>query len=62
MNLEVYISALAPELILAIGACAALLVGVSRSESSRSLIAPLSVVVVLLSLAAAAIAGVPAGA
>ena len=60
MNLEVYISALAPELILAIGACAALLVGVSRSESSRSLIAPLSVVVVLLSLAAAAIAGVPA--
>ncbi len=59
MSLEVYISALAPELILAVGACAALLIGVSRSEFSRSLIAPLSIIVLLLSLLATAIAGVP---
>ncbi len=59
MNPQDYVTALGPELILTIGAGAALLMGVSRSAFSRALIAPLSIGVLVLSLVATAIAGVP---
>ncbi len=51
MDVSTFINTLAPELILTIGACAVLVVGVNRS--TRSFGGPLSVVVTLAALAAA---------
>lgn len=59
MNVEIYLRALAPEIVLAIGACLAILVGVSRSALSRALVAPLSLVVLVVALIATGSAGLP---
>ncbi|HUU84511.1 MAG TPA: NADH-quinone oxidoreductase subunit N [Phycisphaerae bacterium] len=59
MSLQDYIMALAPEVILAIGACLALLQGVSRGDPRRRLVAPLSLVVLVLALIATVWVGVP---
>ncbi|MFQ5491405.1 MAG: NADH-quinone oxidoreductase subunit N [Phycisphaerae bacterium] len=60
MNFDLYMTALGPEIVLAVGACAAVLLGVSGSASARALLAPFSLVVLAAALWWSASAGVPA--
>ncbi len=60
MNVGDYLFQLAPELILLIGGCAALIVGLARAHSERGISTPLlSLIVVLAALAASLLLGVP---
>lgn len=59
MSLDLYINALGPEVVLIIGACVALLLGAARSELGGVLVAPLCLLVVILSLITTAVAGIP---
>lgn len=59
MSWGLFIHALAPELVLTIGACVVLLLGASASRSVRSLGAPISLAVLAFALIATVIAGVP---
>ncbi len=58
MTLQAYISALAPEIVLVIGACITLMMGVAKSSSIRAMIAPCALAALVLSLASAAIVGI----
>jgi len=62
MNVEGYWGALSPELILLVGACAALIVGALRSPAQRRWVSPVTALVVLLAIAATIRNGVPDGA
>ena len=60
MNVVTYILSLAPEFILAVGACVAVLLGVSRTESTRRSIPLVTLVVLVVALLFARELGVPA--
>ena len=59
MNFDLYITTLGPEVILAIGVCVAVLMGVARSHSVRAMVAPFALLVLALALACSASTGVP---
>ena len=59
MTGTMYITQLSPELCLIVGACVAFLLGVSKNATTRSLVAPLTVGIMLLSMAATAQFGAP---
>ncbi|MCP4247166.1 MAG: NADH-quinone oxidoreductase subunit N, partial [bacterium] len=59
MNFDTYLSTLAPEGILIIGACVVTLLGVARLPILRQLTPPLSLGVLALALMATAAAGIP---
>jgi len=59
MNLQTFVDALAPELVLAVGACLVVLLGVARSSTARAAVAPVSLAVLILALLAMRSAGVP---
>ncbi len=61
MNVEAYLVPLAPELILLIGACLALIVGVIKTPRQMQWVSPLALVVVLAALLATWRLGVPDG-
>ena len=59
MNFDTYLSTLAPEAILIIGACVVTLLGVAKLPILRQLTPPLSLGVLALALMATAAAGIP---
>jgi len=53
MNFSAYLTALAPEAVLTVGACLVTLLGVSKLRSNRALVAPISLLVLGVALVAA---------
>ncbi len=61
MTAAMYLSQLSPELSLIVGGCVALLVGISKRSFARAVVAPLAIVVVIVSMLATAQYGSPSG-
>lgn len=59
MSVGDYVVRLAPELILLVGACVALIVGLAQVSQRRQLVSPFALIVILVALAVSLMLGVP---